>query len=206
MRTTQVHLVAAEPSGTGTGPRNRSVPWAAALAAAVLATALAGCGGDSGEGSSPVPAASPDGSAAPAPDAPADDSAASPADGEAAAPAAGFGSASLTVGSDTWDFTTVQCAFGAEQIGQEGAEFNLSAIQDGLQFYLSIDSYGHSASLKDIQDFENPSVSLDTAFGPSGDSEFIEVDGKAISGEAEFLDDTSDPPQAVAGSFEATCP
>lgn len=172
----------------------------------MLSTVLAGCGGDSDEGASSGPAASPAGSAGPVPDVPSGEPEGSPADSPGDEPAAGFGSASLTVGDDSWDFSPVQCAFGAEQIGQEGAEFNLSAIQDGLQLYLSIDSYGHSASLKDVEDFENPSVSLDTEFGPSQDSEFIEVSGKAISGEAEFVDDTRDPPREVAGSFEATCP
>lgn len=50
----------------------------------------------------------------------------------------GGGSATLTVGDQTWTFDSVLCAFGEEQTGQEGAEFNLSAIQNGLQLYASI--------------------------------------------------------------------
>ena len=56
----------------------------------------------------------------------------------------GGGSARLVVGDDEWTFDSVLCAFGEEQIGQEGAEFVLSSIQDGLQMYASIDSFGHS--------------------------------------------------------------
>ena len=115
--------------------------------------------------------------------------------------AVGGGSATLTVDGETWTFTSVLCAFGEDEIGQEGAEFVLSSIQDGMQMYASIDSFGHSVSLNDIQDFENPSVSLD-AFG----GEFIEVDGKTIRAEADFSDGTSDDFEMVPGVFEGTCP
>lgn len=117
--------------------------------------------------------------------------------------AVGGGSATLTVGGETWTFTSVLCAFGEDEIGQEGAEFVLSSIQDGLQMYASIDSFGHSVSLNDIQDFENPSVDLSTAFGGG---EVIQVDGKNISAVAEFMDGTSDGFETVEGTFEATCP
>ena len=113
----------------------------------------------------------------------------------------GGGSATFTAGGETCTFTSVLCAFGEDEIGQEGAELVLSSIQDGLQMYVSIDSFGHSVSLNDIQDFENPSVSLD-AFG----GEFIEVDGKTIRAEADFSDGTSDDFEMVPGVFEGTCP
>lgn len=113
----------------------------------------------------------------------------------------GGGSASLTVGDQTYEFDSVLCAFGEDEIGQEGAEFVLSAIADGTQFYVSIDSFGHSVSLDDIEDFENPSVSL----ASQGD-DFIEIDGRSASGDAEFLDGTSEGFDTQPGSFEATCP
>lgn len=184
----------ATPGDPAPNPRVRSTARLA-LAVAPLSMVLAACGGQADQGGSPGADASPGTSSA----------VPSPAAESPARPAAGGGSASLTVGGDTWDFASALCAFGEEMIGQAGAEFNLSAIQDGLQLYLSIDSYGHSASLKDIEDYENPSVSLDTEFGPSEGSEFIEVNGNQVSGEAEFVDGASDPPQTVPGSFEATC-
>ena len=115
--------------------------------------------------------------------------------------AVGGGSATLTVDGETWTFTSVLCAFGEDEIGQEGAEFVLSSIQDGMQMYASIDSFGHSVSLNDIQDFENPKVSLD-AFG----GEFIELDGKNVRAEADFSDGTSDDFATIPCVFEATCP
>jgi hypothetical protein len=116
--------------------------------------------------------------------------------------AVGGGSATLVVGDQTWAFDSVLCAFGEEQIGQEGAEFNMSAIQDGLQLYASIDSFGHSVSLNDIENFAEPSVALE-AF--PGDAE-IALDGKSVSATASFVDSTSDSFEGVEGTLEATCP
>lgn len=124
--------------------------------------------------------------------------------------AVGGGSATLTVGDQTWTFDSVLCAFGEDEIGQEGAVFNLSAIQDGLQLYASIDSFGHSVTLDDIEDFENPSVALE-AGGPiasltGGEEEFIELDGKNVSAAAAFVDNTTDEIETTEGTLEATCP
>ncbi|MFT7602110.1 MAG: hypothetical protein ACI8TP_005076 [Acidimicrobiales bacterium] len=115
--------------------------------------------------------------------------------------AQGGGGAVLVVGDDEWTFDSVLCAFGEDQIGQEGAEFVLSSIQDGLQMYATIDSFGHSVSLNDIEDFEDPSVDL----GSTGDG-FIIVNGKDINAEADFRDGTSDGFETVTGTFTATCP
>lgn len=113
----------------------------------------------------------------------------------------GGGSATLRVGDQEWTFSPVLCAFGEEEIGQEGAEFVLSSIQDGMQMYASIDSFGHSVSLDDVSDFENPSVGL-SAFGDIT----IAVDGKNISAEGEFRDSTTDSFDSIPGTFSATCP
>jgi hypothetical protein len=119
---------------------------------------------------------------------------------EAQQEAEGGGSATITAGDETWTFDSVLCAFGEEETGQEGAEFVLSSIQDGLQFYISIDDFGHSVSINDIEDFENPSVSLSSV----GGEDFITLDGKDASGEVTMTED--DGTGAVEASFEATCP
>lgn len=109
------------------------------------------------------------------------------------------GSATLAVGDQTWTFDGALCAFGEEEIGQEGAEFVLSSIGDGLQFYLTIDSFGHSASINDVENFEDPSVSWE-----SETDGFITLSGKDVSGETSFID--YDTMETADGSFEATCP
>ena len=121
---------------------------------------------------------------------------------ETAQAAAGGGSATLTVGDQTWTFEPVLCAFGPEQIGQEGAEFVLSSLQDGMQMYFSIDSYGQSASINDVKDFANPSVSVSTL--PNG--AVIAIDGKNFSGTGDFYDDTTESFETVSGTFSGTCP
>ena len=115
--------------------------------------------------------------------------------------AVGGGSASLTVGGQTYTFDGVLCAFGEEETGQVDAEFVLSAIADGTQLYFSIDRFGHKVSLDDIEDFENPSVSWD-----SRGEEFIQLDGRSASGEAGFVDGTAEGQDTQPGTFEGTCP
>lgn len=173
----------------------------------VLAFVLAACGGDGDSEGTPTSAASPTVSVDPDalaadPEAAAEDLAENLEDVQ---DAVGGGGATLTVGDMTWTFDSVLCAFGEEMIGQEGAVFNLSSIQDGMQFYMSIDSFGHSVSLDDITDFENPSVQLAT-FGLGDQGEFIVIDGKHVSGSALFVDGTSDSFEGIEGTFEADCP
>lgn len=117
--------------------------------------------------------------------------------------AEGGGHATFTAGDQTWDFDAVLCALGEDEIGQEGAEFVLSSVQDGLQLYLSIDSFGHTMSLNDVKDFENPSVALSEL--PT-DSEFLILDGKNVTGEAALYDEGDDTLTEIPGTVEATCP
>lgn len=113
----------------------------------------------------------------------------------------GGGSATFVVGDQEWTFSPVLCAFGPDEIGQEGAEFVLSSIQDGAQLYVSIDSFGHFISLNDITDFENPSVDL----GSYGDGS-VELDGRTVTAEMDFIDGTVEEFITIPGTFEATCP
>ena len=115
----------------------------------------------------------------------------------------GGGSATLTVGDQSWTFDSVLCAIGEEEIGQDGAVFVLSSLQDGIQLYLDItEQFGHSASLSDTSDFENPSVSLDST-GPYTD---IILDGTSFTGTGEFLDSTTESAERAPGTFSGTCP
>ena len=114
----------------------------------------------------------------------------------------GGGLATVTVGDQSWTFSPVLCAFGPEEIGQEGAEFVLSSINDGAQMYFSIDQFGHSISIDDVTNFENPSVSI-ASFG--GEDKIV-VDGKNFSGAADFLDNTTDSFETTPGTFSGTCP
>lgn len=187
-----------------------------ALAALSLLTVLvAACGGDD------------DGDAADAPETPAADDGGAPADAnemaedmgvddmidaqEQAQESQGGGHATITIGDETWEFDSVLCTVGPAETGREDTEFVLSSIQDGLQLDATINTeFGHSISLNDIEDFENPSVSYgytDVSAVVSGDSaEVIQVDGKQVHAEAAFYDDTSDSFEEIPGTLTATCP
>lgn len=114
----------------------------------------------------------------------------------------GGGGATLTIGDESWTFDSVLCAIGEEQTGQEGAEFVLSALGDGLQLYVSIDSFGHLVSIDDISDFENPSL----GWANSSGGEVIEVDGTSISVDTAFDDTVNGSATDVPGTLEASCP
>ena len=181
---------------------NRLVAPATAVAVALT---LAGCGGEGGDTEAvdePAPVATEDTPSADDVTTDLEEMAEDMADDLVAQQdAAGGGSATLTAGDQTWTFDGALCAFGEEEIGQEGAEFVLSSIQDGLQFYVSIDTFGHMISINDIEDFENPSVAL-SSDGSAG--EFITLAGKNVSGQTTMVGD--DGTGAVEASFEGTCP
>ncbi len=117
-------------------------------------------------------------------------------------------SANLTVGDRTYRFDRVLCAFGPEETGQDDTEFTLSARQDGLQLDATINTrFGHVVSLDDIEDHENPRVAWSAgestaATAPS--EEIIHVDGKRVTAEATFTDQTTG--TTADGTLEATCP
>lgn len=113
--------------------------------------------------------------------------------------AEGGGHATFATKEQTWEFDTVMCSFGKD----DDAEFVLTSIQDGLQLHVMISSIGHTMSLNDVTDFENPSVSL-SEFPTAG--EFLVVDGKNVTGEAPVYDSGDDTLTQIEATVEATCP
>jgi hypothetical protein len=75
---------------------------------------------------------------------------------------------------------------------------------------VSIDSFGHSVSIDDISDFQNPSIALSanafTAAATGAPEEFVELDGKQVSATALFVDETTDDLTPIEGVLEAPCP
>jgi hypothetical protein len=171
------------------------------LVAGALAFGAAACGDDDDGGDA-------------APDTTADGSDGGEDAGDVQAPEEG-GSATLTIGDETWEFSSVACAFGTEETQSEQWDFSLSAIQDGLQLSAERGAeggpYGDIVEIDDIEDFENPSVSwvAPALTATSADAQqFLEVDGNQVTAEAEFSDNTADDPlqEPVSGTLEATCP
>ncbi len=186
----------------GVGSRRAMI----SMALPALAVLLGACG-SSGGSASPAP---PGGSNA--------DVSASGPTGSPSGSASG-GTATLTIGDDRWEFTTVQCAFGTDETRNDDWDFSLSAIQDGLQLSATGGApggrYGDSVELNDIKDFENPSVGWSAPFVPVGSgqakpTDVLEIDGKTVTASVDFVDTRDDSSFAqnagVAGTLEASCP
>ncbi|MCE0487144.1 hypothetical protein [Ornithinimicrobium sediminis] len=142
-------------------------------------------------------------------------------EGAAAGGIGAGGSATLTVGGETYEFDNYYCATGPEETGNDDVSFSSGAFGevDGVRVQLDasiLDFSGESAmegegtiqsvSLNDIEDFEDPSVSWSAEAGFMGEPEWtIETDGSTVSAEATFDDGRTEEIEEVEGSLEATC-
>jgi hypothetical protein len=139
---------------------------------------------------------------------------------------AGGGSATLTIGDQTWEFTGFMCAFGHEEtqsavyafssnafgVHSTGARVQMQAnIRDESgQGRYEGDGIVYEISLDDIADFENPSVSWSSSNSElfpgagSGDA-VVRIDGKHVTAEGKFDDGRTDAIETVAGTLDATC-
>ena len=141
--------------------------------------------------------------------------------GEPAAAPPSAGSATLTVGDQTWTFDNYYCRTGPENTGNDRVSFSSGAFgtHEGVRTQLDAsiqdtDQQGRlegegtiqSVTLNDIEDFENPSIALSAVSGFVGSPEFvIQVNGDQVTAEAFFDDDTTDEIEAIPGTLEATC-
>ncbi|NNE72900.1 MAG: hypothetical protein HKN26_04490 [Acidimicrobiales bacterium] len=165
---------------------------------------LAGCGSDDDSSSdaaleSSVPSDGGAESPSPPADATDDDPAAEPAPPPPAADAEGSGQATLTIGDETWEFEGFVCAVGyantesdlfslstnAFGVHSDGTRLQMQASidDDSGQDRLSGEGLGHTVSLDDIEDFENPVVSWEM-IADSG----ITLDGTSLTAEGTFRD------------------
>lgn len=121
---------------------------------------------------------------------------------------ASAGSATLTVAGETYEFDRARCAFGPVETGRDDTEFVLSARQDGMQLDATINTrFGHVVSLDDIEDHENPRVAWsagEMGSATASSEEIIRLDGKRVTVEATFTDQTTG--TTADGALEATCP
>jgi len=135
----------------------------------------------------------------------------------------GSGSATLTIGAETWTFDDVFCAFSPQESRNDRVSFTLSSFgssSTGARIQLDAtiqdtDEQGryegdgtiHSVSLNDVDDFENPSVAWSADSGIVAAGLNIEVDGKSVRAEGAFDDQRTDLElEEVPGTLEATCP
>lgn len=138
--------------------------------------------------------------------------------------ASGGGSATLTIGEETWTFDELFCAFSPEESQNDRVSFTASAFGEsasGVRVQLDAtiqdpdeqgryegDGVIHSLTLNDVEDFENPSLGWEAMSGLIGATDpFIQVDGKNVTAETVFDDQLTDGViEEVPGTLEATCP
>lgn len=125
------------------------------------------------------------------------------------------GSATLTIGDQTWEFASFLCAFGhaatesavysfsSSTFGEhEGARVQMQAdIRDdsGQGRYEGSD-LEHLVYIRDISDFDNPSIDFEMT-GPDG----IVVDGNTITASGTFDDRLTEGDDQIPGTLDATC-
>lgn len=161
---------------------------------------------------------------------------AAPVDTTTAAAGGGGGGqtvAVLTIGDETWEFTSYLCAFGHEATQSDLYSFSSGSFGEHssgarVQFLADIrdetgqgryegDGVIYDISLDDIDDFENPSVRWSStsdeadpqlvelgAAPPSGEA-VIDIDGDRITVTGLFDDGLTDDYESVPGSLDATC-
>ena len=187
-----------------------AIGTAGLLAVTVLAVA---CSGDDASSEAATPAA--DATPVPATATPAQDTAID-AD-ERVAEGTDAGTARITIGSDTWTLDVQGCETGDEilafQIGAlgtiDGTRVQLSAsITDGDEAgAVEGATTMHSVTLTDIEQGSDPTIAWTSLVVGSGREGAISVDGKTVSAEPVFDDETTpDDFERVEGSLVATCP
>lgn len=184
------------------------------LALAVLvvpAMALAACGGDAATVDAPVGESTVDDAAA--------------GEQEGTSGGGGAGSATLTIGSETWQFDSFLCVFGHE--ANQSDVYSFVSVADGqatsgahLQMFVQIrddsgqgryegDGVIYEIEMFDLDNLEDPSVHLTATSDPSyGDvSASVSVNGDAVTAEGVFFDDLTFGSGApgTAGEFVGSC-
>lgn len=106
----------------------------------------------------------------------------------------------LTIGDQVWDFPGAQCAFYNARAGEEGSEWNVSNVQDGLQVYVYVEGGIEEVTIDDIANGGNPTLSWIAA----GDALTLTVNGDDIVAEGTFTDNVGGS-SPTEGTLEASC-
>lgn len=138
----------------------------------------------------------------------------------------GGGTATLTIGSETWEFSGFMCAFGHEATQSDVYSFSSNAFGEhttGARLQMQADIRDESGqgryegdgiiyelTLNDISDFENPSVSWSSDNrelipGTGSGDAVVHIDGNHLTAEGNFDDGRTDEIEKVPGTLDATC-
>ena len=130
----------------------------------------------------------------------------------------GAGSATLMIGTQTWEFDSFQCAFGYDATQSNTYSFSSGAIQtiDGVRLQLLADIEDDSGqeryegegvlydvTIQDIENFDDPTVDWQ-AYGPAAEI-VVRIDGDSVTAEGVFDDLRTLEIEEVPGTLDATC-
>ena len=135
----------------------------------------------------------------------------------------GSGSATLTIGDESWSFDDVRCGFSQEETFLRKQSFYLSAFgetAEGVRIELSAtildeqedgryegDGVSYVVSLVDAEDDENPTLNWVSITGLFSEVEpVILVDGKNVTADTTFTDHVTITGDKIPGTLRATCP
>ncbi len=188
------------------------------LGACIVGLSLAACGSDdSGDGTST--ATSPD-------DAMSEEmTSESPTPESDGGGSAAQGGATLTIGGETWEFTSFRCAFGHENTQSDVYSFSSDARGQhstgaNVQFQVDVrddtgqgryegDGVVYEIHVTDISDFTNPAVKWESSngalLGMADGKTVVTIDGDSVTATGLFDDGLTDDVESVEGTVEATC-
>jgi hypothetical protein len=135
----------------------------------------------------------------------------------------GSGSATLTIGDETWEFSSFGCAFGYDATRTDDYSFSSSAfgehsngnrvqmqaeIQDGTgQERIEGAGVVYTVYINDIEDFENPAVDWQArGEAPPAGNIVVQINGDRVTAEGLFDDKLTElVVEEVPGTLDATC-
>ncbi|MDX1449947.1 MAG: hypothetical protein R3246_12885, partial [Acidimicrobiia bacterium] len=121
----------------------------------------------------------------------------------------------LTIGDLSWDFDGFICAFGHE--GTQSDEYSFSSDargqHEGVRVQMQLDVRDESGEgryegsgvtpsvyIRDIEDFENPSIHYEMT-----EATTVDIGRNDVRVEGTFDDVLTDGPDGLSGTLEATC-
>jgi len=144
-------------------------------------------------------------------------------DGDGDGGSSGSGSATLTIGDESWTFGDVFCAFSQEETFLRSQSFTLSAsgeTAEGVRIELTAgildeqedgryegDGVSYAVSVDDVDNSENPTLSWVSLSGLFVEVDpVIQVDGKNVTADTTFQDHVTITADEIPGTLQATCP
>lgn len=117
------------------------------------------------------------------------------------------GEATITIDGETWSFDSARCAVGEDEIGVEGAEMNMSAMDGSISLYVNVEGERTYIELTDLETMDDGGLHYSTT-GVGTPTPTIDFDGSTVSSTADFYtyNDMGGMDGPFEGTLTGTCP